>query len=384
MPITVNALAPIAGIDSVCVGSNTYVTDIVGGGNWVSTVPSIATITSDSGRVFGVDTGSTTLIYTLPVTGCMTTTTFYVIGYPVAIIGPLKACPGTSTTLTDGTVGGWYSSGNTSVATIDTAAGLGVILGVAADTVDIYYTISPGCTVSTTITINPLPPPVVGASTICPNTKDSLSDPELYGLWSAGNPTIAVVDTYGVVTGINGGDGTIYYTNPVTGCQSAAVVTVDPLPAPVVTYNAYDVTLSVTPAGFASYQWYDSSEGLIPGANSPTIAASASGYYWVVVTDSGGCKGTSAVYNFDFSNVGVHNVINSNGVSIYPNPTNGILNIQSSVNVSANVTGLDGRTLLTADNVKEIDVTTLPAGLYFISVYDQSNNLITRQKFIKQ
>lgn len=379
--VTVSPLAPIAGVDSVCIGGNRYLTDIVGGGAWTSSVPSKATITSDSGRVFGVDTGTTTITYLLPGTGCMSTATFYVIDYPPAILGVMKACPGLTTTLVDATAGGWWTSGDTSIATVD--RNLGIVTGVATDTVDIFYTVSPGCKISTTITINPLPAPITGNSVICPGSKDTLYDATLYGLWSSITAPIAVVDTYGVVTAITSGDAVIRYTLPVTGCYQSKIVTVDAMPVPVLTYNWILATLYATP-GFATYQWYDSLGGKMTGATSSNVALANTDYYWVVVTDSNGCKGSSAIYHYDVSQVGVNNILNNNGVRIYPNPANGIVYIESPVKVRAVITGLDGRTELVQDNAKELDISRMANGLYFISVYDENGAKLTIQKLLKQ
>ncbi len=379
-PVTVNPLAPIAGIDSVCLGSNRYVTDIVGGGTWTSSDVTVATITSDSGRVFGLTVGMTTLTYVLPGTGCMTTADFYVVDYPPAILGTLKACPGTTTSLTDAVTPGRWTSGNPSVATVDPVTG--IVTGNAADTVDIIYTISPGCSVSATITINPLPAPITGARIICPLSKDTLSDVSPYGLWSSITTSVAYVDSFGIVTAVSGGSATIRYTLPVTGCYQSAIVTVDPAPVPVITYNWLYGTLYATP-GYATYQWYDSSSGKITGATSSSIAASVSDYYWVVVTDGNGCKGSSLIYLYDVNQVNVKNVINSNGVLIYPNPTTGIINIETSVKVRAEISDVEGRVQMVQTNKSEIDISSLSNGLYFISVFDENGNKLTVQKLLK-
>jgi len=79
-PVSVNPLAPIVGRDSVCVGSFRYLSDIVGGGSWSSSVPAIATVSApfDSGKIYGVTAGITTIDYSFP-SGCHTTVPFTVI-----------------------------------------------------------------------------------------------------------------------------------------------------------------------------------------------------------------------------------------------------------------------------------------------------------------
>ncbi|MEI7522752.1 MAG: GEVED domain-containing protein [Mariniphaga sp.] len=71
---------------------------------------------------------------------------------PAAIGGTKSVCVGKTTTLTDATTGGVWSSGTTSIATIGTS---GILTGVAAGTVTISYTVknASGCTRSITTTV---------------------------------------------------------------------------------------------------------------------------------------------------------------------------------------------------------------------------------------
>jgi uncharacterized protein YjdB len=380
--ITVNPLAPIVGITSVCIGQSRYLTDIVGGGVWSSSFPGVATVTFDSGRVFGVMVGISDISYTLP-SGCRRIVSFNVVDYPAPITGTFIACPNSSATLTDGTGGGTWTSGNNLIVTVNPTSG--VITGVAADTANIFYTVFPGCTVRTTVTINPLPAPITGNSIICPGTKDSLSDATLFGLWSSVTPAITTVDSVGVVTALlASGNGIIRYTLPLTGCYVTATVTVEALPVPVIVYNYLYGTLYATP-GYAHYQWYDSSSGLIPGATSSSIAASQTDYYYVIVTDSSTkCKGQSAPFHYDISMVGVNNTISANGTLVYPNPANGVIYVQSPVKVKAVITSVEGKTMLEQANAHEMNISTLANGMYFVSLYDENGLRVHIQKVIKE
>ncbi len=378
--VTVNPHAPIVGRDSVCVGSDRWLTNIVGGGLWSSTVSSVATILPDSGKVTGVLAGITTISYLLP-TGCWSTAPFTVIAYPTAITGIMMVCPGTTTTLSDGVGGGTWTSGNPGVATIDLYTG--VLTGIIADTADMIYTIEPGCPVTTRVTVNPLPQPISGISVMCPNTIDTMHDASPGGLWSSGSlPVMTIIDTNGIVTAISQGLTTIKYMLP-TGCFQSRVVSVDPLPAPVIFYNYLLNTFFATP-GYATYQWYDSLQGKIPGATSPSLAASNTEYYWVVVTDSNGCKGTSAYYHFNLNQVGVKPLVNSNDVRIYPNPAAATLFISSPVKVRAVISSIDGRKEIDEQDAQEINISGLANGVYFITVYGEDGVRITVQKLVKE
>ncbi len=379
--VTVDALAPIVGTDSVCLGSERYVTDIVGGGVWTSSNTSVATITSDSGKVSGLTVGITTITYTLP-TGCKAMVDFSVIDYPPSIIGNFTACPYTTTALVDVVGGGRWTSGNNGIATVDPATG--VVTGVTADTVDIYYTIAPGCTIYTTITINPLPDPITGSRVICPGTKDTLFDSTPWGVWSSMSGSLLVVDSTGIVTALlASGNGTIRYTLPLTGCYRSAVVTVDPLPVPVITYNWVYGTLYATP-GFATYQWYDSTTGLIPGATSSTIAATENSYYYVVVTDAFGCRGVSGPIYYNVSMVGINNTPNAQGIGFYPNPASSAIYFESQSYIRVIIASLDGRAQMEQSNPKEMDISHLANGIYLISVYDEKGERILVKKLVKE
>lgn len=235
----------------------------------------------------------------------------------------------------------------------------------------------------TTIIVNPLPAPISGRPVICPATKDTLTDPTAYGVWSSTTLSLATVDSFGLVTAIASGNAIIHYTLPITGCYQAYTITVDPLPVPTVTYNWATGTLYAT-TGFATYQWYDSTSGKIHGATAPSIAATNTDYYYVLVTDSNGCKGYSSAYHYNVAQVGTHNVLSGNGVLIYPNPAEGSVFVESPVSVRVVITSLEGKTELIADQAKQIDISRLANGLHFISVFDGQGNRLMIQKLIKQ
>ncbi len=377
--ITVNPLAPIVGRDSVCQGSVRWLTNIVGGGVWSSTSTAVATVLPDSGRVTGLLAGITTISYILP-TGCKTATPFTVIAYPNAITGTMKACPGTSTVLFNTVPGGTWTSTDPAVATADPSAG--IITGVFADTVDIIYTIEPGCPVYTRVTINPLPAVITGNDVICPNTVDSLHDVTPGGLWTSGTlPIVTVVDTDGAVTAISQGLGVISYTLP-TGCYRTKTVSVEPIPIPAVVYNFMTGTF-MADTGYLTYQWYDSIQGKIPGATSPTLAALNTEYYFVEVTDKNGCVGRSIRYHFNIAQLGVKTNIQS-AINIYPNPASNTLFIESPVAVKAVVSGIDGRQLVEKANAREVDISKLASGVYVLTLYDDEGTRIVVKKFTKE
>jgi uncharacterized protein YjdB len=381
--VMVGAYAPIVGSDSVCVGGSGYLTNIVGGGTWSSTNVSVASISFDSGLVYGYIPGFDTIIYRLPA-GCMASRRIQIIGPPSPSTGTLATCAeGGTTTISNPTPGGVWSSADNTIATVNPTTG--VITGVAPDTVGIIYTIPPGCSRRTVVTINPLPEHITGKDTVCPGILDTLHSVTTGGIWSSGTTSLATVDTLGVVgivVGHTGGNAIISYKLPLTGCLRKKTIYVYPGPNPTVTYNWLYNTF-YTPNIWPAYQWYDSLQGLIPFANSPSLAALRTDYYWVVVTDTLGCRGASGLNYFNIKELGVGKT-SAGQIKIYPNPTDGMVKIESAVRVRAVISDMAGKAIMQQADAKELDVSMLANGAYMITLYDDDGQMLTVQKLVKE
>ena len=230
--ITVNPLpAPISGSGTVCAGTSITLSDATPSGTWSSSAPGIAAIDPVTGVVFGISGGTSIITYQLP-TGCNATMVLTVNPSPVAIVGNRNLCVGLTSSLSDPTLGGTWSSSNTAVATIDAATGLAT--GVAMGTSTITYTLSAGCTATTTITVNPVPGPINGVMSGCIGFTTTLTDATTAGTWSSSDVGVAAIGVItGVVTAVSGGTATISYSLLTTGCYATAVFTVNPPPAPI-------------------------------------------------------------------------------------------------------------------------------------------------------
>jgi uncharacterized protein YjdB len=226
--ISVNPLpVAITGTTNVCAGFTTALADATGGGTWTSSNVAIATVGAGTGVVTGVSAGTVSITYTLP-GGCIATTAFTVNPQPVAITGTNNVCLGLTTTLTDLTVGGTWSSSAPATATV--GAGTGIVTGIAAGNLTITYTLPAGCFVTMPFTVNPLPAGITGVPVVCVNATTTLSDASAGGTWTSGTPAIATIGAgTGVVTGISAGTLTFTYTLP-TGCLTTIGGTVNPLP----------------------------------------------------------------------------------------------------------------------------------------------------------
>lgn len=227
--ITVNPLpGAIAGTTTLCAGQTTTLTD-AGGGTWSSGATGVAIIGSATGVALGVAAGTADITYTLP-TGCMTSTIITVNATPAAITGALSACVGSTSTLADATTGGVWSSSNAN-ATVGSTSG--IVTGVTAGTSVITYRLGTGCIATALFTTHPLPAAITGAPSVCVGLTTALSTTTTGGTWSSSSALTATVGSAsGIVTGVAAGTAIITYALP-TGCQTTAIITVNPLPAAI-------------------------------------------------------------------------------------------------------------------------------------------------------
>ncbi len=228
--VTVNSVpGTIYGNRNVCMGSTSPLVDFTGGGIWSISPVTTATIGSSSGIVSAVVTGTATVTYSLG-SGCTITTIVTVNPLPALITGTPVVCAGLTTTLADATPGGSWSIAGTGVAGVGTTTGL--VSGISGGTVAIDYTLPTGCFVSTTVTVNPLPAAITGASNVCTGLTTIFADITTGGAWSSSAPTKATIDSAGNVAGISAGVATITYTLP-TGCLITKPITVNVSPAAI-------------------------------------------------------------------------------------------------------------------------------------------------------
>lgn len=81
--------------------------------------------------------------------------------------------------------------------------------------------------------------------------------------------------------------------------------------------------------------------------------------------------------------VGVHeNVSIHNTAHFYPNPAANLVHFSGNFNIM--LTDLSGKTVVQQYNTNQIDMTMLPAGMYFISFEDENGKFVQRSKLIKE
>lgn len=225
---TINTIpASITGSTSVCTGSTIVVATSSMGGTWSSSNTALATV-SGSGDVTGVAPGNPVISYMLP-TGCYAIKLLTVNQTPAAITGSSGVCLGASTTLSNATAGGAWSSSNPSVATVSG----GVVNGLLTGTVSISYIMSSGCYAAMTVTVQPLPASISGNLNVCLGSTSALANATPGGTWSSSSTSVATIgSTSGILSGIGLGMSTVSYVLP-TGCYATAIAVVNPLPTAV-------------------------------------------------------------------------------------------------------------------------------------------------------
>ena len=280
-------LHAITGTTHTCVGSYSILTDSTSGGTWSSSSTAIATVTS-GGAVVGVSAGTVTITYT--VGSSSVTTSFTVYAAPAAITGAGTVAVGSTITLSDATTGGYWSSGGTSIATVGST---GIVTGVTAGVVNIYYNMTTGCSVyhTDTVTGSTSVLPVTGTLSVCVGSTTTLADATSGGYWTSASTSIAtVISSTGVVTGVSAGTAVISYHS--SAGIATATVTVNPVPAAITgsTTVAIGSTITMSDAtsgghwadGVSSIATIGSATGVITG-----VGAGTTGVYYILPTGCG-------------------------------------------------------------------------------------------------
>ncbi len=289
--INVNTVGPIGGQTTICAGGSSTLTCSPSGGTWSSSNPSVASVGSSSGTVSGIGLGSATITYTMS-SGCYATTTVNVTVPVAPISGYLVVCQGSTTSLSDATPGGTWSSGNTSVGTVGSTTGvaMGVSGGIAVVT---YATSGAGCYSTATLSVNATAP-ITGTTTICVGGNTTLANSVPGGSWTSGNTTIATIGaSSGVVYGVSAGTVTMTYTTP-SGCivtTSVAVNLLSPITGTTHVCQGNTTTLNDAASGGS---WSSANPSIASiGSSSGLVSGAAAGATTITYTIPGGCFATA-------------------------------------------------------------------------------------------
>jgi len=153
-----------------CVNSSYTLKASPTGGGWMSTNTAVATV-NFAGVVTGVAPGIANIVYTAA-GGCSVTAGVTINALPAPITGTNFVYSGLTTSLSDITPGGTWSSGNPALATV--GGGTGIVTGVSSGLVLISYSLPTTCASIYRVEVNPLPaiPSVYAWYPFCGDTVD--------------------------------------------------------------------------------------------------------------------------------------------------------------------------------------------------------------------
>lgn len=152
-------------------------------------------------------------------------------------------------------------------------------------------------------------------------------------------------------------------------------ITVNPLPGiPTISVNGNTLTSSAN----SGNQWHFNGSPL-NGFNTPSIQVTQSGNYYVIVTNSLGCTETSNVFPFTATEI-IENSTSDN-FSLYPNPTTGLVRLNTDGKVERiEVFNLSGQLLLVTSDLN-FDLSEYSDGIYLVRIH--CNKEISNFKLIK-
>ncbi len=387
-------VAAIMGSTTVCESNTTTFTNDSTGGVWSSGSPAIATVGASTGVVTGVSAGTATITYTITNgTGCATSVTMNVtvLASPTvaAISGLSSVCQGQIIHLSNTTAGGVWSSSNTATATVSTS---GNVTGVSAGIVFISYTVTSGsgCTASAVLPItvgNAMPTAALlpaGSATLCHGNPATLNviisdSTGISYTWYLGGVLIpGETNSWYIAT--TSGMYTARIDNGTCFQEFSGTNVMDP-PVASITLDTLAGLLFTGP--FVGYQWFINGTA-IPGATNNNVTPGPIGSIMsVVVTDVNGCTDTSDIFIVVPLPISVNDVIASKDIKIYPNPTTSVLHIDAPARVFVSVMSADGKVLIERKEAISLNVGQLADGMYMISIYDENNNLVKTEKFVK-
>ena len=152
------------------------------------------------------------------------TSTIISVEPPYPIRKPETLCAGISSVLFDSSIGGTWTSANNAIGTIESYNGF--FTGISGGIDTIRYTLSTGCFVETTVTVNQSPAPItVSTNILCADSTMYISDISP-GSWSISDTSLAFVDrVWGTLTGTGPGYVTLYFTTPM-GCYDSTIISI--------------------------------------------------------------------------------------------------------------------------------------------------------------
>ena len=249
------------------------------------------------------------------------------------------------------------------------------------------------CTGIQTINVNVFPTNVTVAnssSAICVGSSATLTGNGATSYqWSSGQPGNTAVNL------VNPSSTSVYTltANTTTGnltCTDVLTIQVIVNPKPSVTAVASRTTIckneasTLTASGASTYSWSNNTSSI-----SAKVTPSVTTNYTVTGTDANGCVNTATLQVKVNQCTGINESMsnNSNGVNIYPNPSNGEFTVEANSDLTLSLINQLGQTVkfikLSAHSNYKANITGLANGIYFI-VGENGNDRINRKVIVSK
>ncbi len=249
--------------------------------------------------------------------------------------------------------------------------------------------------VTDTVLIYATPPMdtiVATSNSFCPNDSVTLSVyPGYFYQWFMNDTVQVQTGNNNTYTTSDAGTYSVVIVDPVSGCSvNPAPLTLTTLPIVPPGFGNVGITEtppgtyhSVLPAGY-TYQWvyFDGinySPIPAPAGTSADYTPSINGIYCLIATNTSGCSDTSNCIGF---HVGVEDMASPFLANVYPNPTDGLINItiaNLTEDATLNVYNMVGQQVYSVKVIgngainEQHDLSFLNKGLYILELQNKQN-----------
>jgi hypothetical protein len=147
-------------------------------------------------------------------------------------------------------------------------------------------------------------------------------------------------------------------------------------PNPIITAFGNTLTTGI----YNSYQWFRYGAA-INGATQQTYTAMQDGSYTVRVENAAGCFGVSEE-PATINTLGLSS-LSKNGIQVYPNPTERLIEISGNQLMELTIKDLSGKIIVSKDRTTKLDLSNIAAGIYLLEVRNENHELVGVEKITK-
>ncbi|MFZ4799675.1 MAG: PKD domain-containing protein, partial [Bacteroidia bacterium] len=166
------------------------------------------------------------------------------------------------------------------------------------------------------------------------------------------------------------------------GCKDSIIKGVNVLPSPVKPIITLLPGKILSSSSNISNQWYFGNVE-IPGEKSKTHVTTKDGIYNLRVDSTNGCSSFSDDFELKYTSVTENKF--DDEIIIYPNPTNGLFNIESKMELYYSIFDYSGKVIVSGKkdgNIQLLDLSNFKSGIYLLKLYNDQTQFTT--KIIKE